>query len=194
MDSKLQYLFGAGYRKWTCSTGGYYAFITPDLIMRKICDLADEHFHGLKDKVIWDMFSGIGTDGIRLAERAGKVICTEINYSTYADLQKNSKDIDNVETYNADCCKFSTKCDIVYFDPPWGNTYRSGEPFDFNKIRLGAVTVAELAKQVYGGDGMIIKSPVTCNTFEELFTDQVIYTFTFTQQKLKFLFVMPRAN
>jgi predicted RNA methylase len=194
MDSKLQYLFGFGFRKWHCTSGNYYAYVTPHLIISKISDLADEHFHGLGDKVIWDMFAGIGTDGIRLAQRAGKVICTEINPTTYIDLQKNSVDIDNVESYNVDCCKFTTKCDIIYFDPPWGDTYRSGEPFNFNDIRLSTgTTVAELAKSAYNGIGMIIKSPITCNTFEELFADETIYTFTFTQQKLKFLFIIGGA-
>lgn len=192
---KLHYLLGDNYRNWSCSDTQYHSYITPDVIIRKIIELAKEHYQGLTDKVVWDMFAGIGSDGLRLAYHAGKVICTEIDESRFRDLTENYtvSGCNNVELIHGDCTNLRQpiRCDIVYFDPPWGDTFRSGAPFDFKDVILSNGTcVLDLAKEVHRKDNMIIKVPLTCNTFEEAFDDQDIQRiFTFTQQKLKFLFV-----
>lgn len=85
-DSKLNYLLGEEHYKWTYTEDDYLSFITPNIIIDKIIDLAKEHFNGLNDKVLWDMFSGIGSDGLRFASHAGKVICSEIDKDRYNDL------------------------------------------------------------------------------------------------------------
>lgn len=202
-QSKLCYLLGHNYGLWTCHDPDYYSFITPKIIIDKIIELADEHFNGLRDKVVLDMFAGIGCDGIRFAKHAGKVICTEINPDTFKDLEQNVKTMNmyNVETHNIDCCDYldsgTSRFNIVYFDPPWGDTFRSGEPFDFRNIyvkktdqrSLPAMSVLHLAQKVSMNHHLIIKAPISSDSFERLFGDRVSEIFTFTQQKLKFLIV-----
>ena len=192
VQSKLYYLLGNNYGLWKCNDADYYSFITPKIIIDKIIDLAKENFNGLSDKVIWDMFAGIGCDGLRIAKYAGKVICTELKEEHYADLAHNVQAMGmcNVETHLADCCKMTNTANIVYFDPPWGDSFRSGETFDFINVSLeDGTSVLNLAQAVSSDHHMIIKSPISSDSFEVLFGNRVIEVFTFTQQKLKFLFV-----
>jgi predicted RNA methylase len=190
-SSKLYYLLGTDYAQWTCNNPDYYNFITPNLTILKIIEVSKEFFDGLADKVIWDMFSGIGCDAVRFAAHAGKVICTEINPKTYADLAVNTSNKRNIEIRNADCCNLDINCNIVYFDPPWGDTYRSGEQFDFSAVILAdGRSVLSLAQEVSLNRNMIIKAPISSDSFEELFGDRIGAVLTFTQQKLKFLFIL----
>lgn len=200
-SSKLRYLLGADHKKWSFSDTVSLTYVTPDIIANKIIELADEHFHGLSDKVIWDMFAGIGADALRLSKFAGKVICTEINPVTFADLKENYSCCNsrNVDLINGDCSRYKgTPCDIVYFDPPWGDTFRSGVPFDFDDVVLeGDVSVLKLAKEMHDRHSIIIKSPILSDSFEKLFKECPMKIFTFTQQKLKFIFIAwstPRAH
>lgn len=196
-QSKLLYLLGQNYDSWQCHTDNYWSYITPDIIIQKIIEQAKEHFNGLSDKVIWDMFAGIGCDGLRLAHSAGKVICTEIDKKTHYDLVTNTKTFGvNAQPLLADCCiyKNTMQCNIVFFDPPWGDTFRSGETFDFKDVILNdGSSILDLLSTVSKNYDMIIKSPISSNSFESVLSDQNhrenIHTFTFTQQKLKFLFV-----
>lgn len=195
-QSKLYYLLGKDFALWQCSHSDYYSFITPQIIINKIIELSIEHFQGLSDKVIWDMFAGIGCDGLRFARHSGKVICTEINPDTYADLEHNvaAHDIENIKIYNKDCCskklQKSLMYNIVYFDPPWGDSFQSGEPFDFTDVKLADGTpILDLALKTSQQHHLIIKSPISSDSFEQLFGDRVTEVFTFTQQKLKFMFV-----
>jgi hypothetical protein len=195
----MQYLLGADYMQWQCSDPTYHSFITPKIIINKIIELSKEHFHGLSDKVIWDMFAGIGCDAIRLSRHAGKVIATELKEKTFRDLARNAQSGNIelpgscIEIYHADCCQMASggpDCNIVYFDPPWGSTFKSGEPFDFKDVILDDGTpVLDLADSVSENHSMIIKAPFNCNSFEDLFQDRVTEIFTFTKQKLKFLIV-----
>ena len=195
-NSKLYYLLDSNHNDWICSESDYLSYITPHVIIEKIIALAKEHFHGLNDKVIWDMFAGIGCDGLRLSTHAGKVICTEIKSETFNDLAKNTEKFGvNVEIYNTDCCTKSNdiRCNVIYFDPPWGDTFKSGEDFDFNQVILNDGTgVLDLLKQVSSKyDMLIIKSPISSTSFEKELSEYQdnMLVFTFTQQKLKFLLI-----
>jgi len=191
-ESRLYYLFGPEYQTWKCSDDSYYSFITPMIIIDKIIELSKEHFLGLDDKVIWDMFAGIGCDGLRFAKHTGKVIMTEVRPDTYQDLKQNTvaSGLSNVEIYNRDCCTTDIPCNIIYFDPPWGDSFQSGEPFCFDNVLLpNGKPILELAKELAKHHCLIIKSPISSDSFEDLFPTQVTEVFTFTQQKLKFLFV-----
>lgn len=193
LQSKLYYLFGPTYSEWDYSNTDYLSYVTPKIIIDKIIELAKEYYQGLNDKVIWDMFAGAGCDAIRLARHSGKVICTEIDSDTYRCLEQNIKTRDqpNIEIYNKDCCDMiNTQCNIIYFDPPWGDTFRSGKDFDFNDVILNnGMTVLKLAKDLSTQHHLIIKSPISSDSFEQVFGDRVVAIFTFTQQKLKYLFV-----
>jgi predicted RNA methylase len=198
-SSKLYYLLGPDYRYWSCGNDQYHSYVTPYIIMQKIIELAKEHYLGLSDKVIWDMFAGIGTDGLRFALQTGKVICTEIDYNRFKDLKQNYSVLgcNNVTLINGDCCNYiDTNCDIIYFDPPWGDTFRSGLDFDFSDVMLSnGNCVVDIALEMHKKHNMIIKAPIMCDTFENIFEDSCIQRiFTFTQQKLKFLFVSQSNN
>lgn len=193
-ESRLYYLFGPEYQNWKCHDSKYYSFVTPMIIIDMIIELAKEHFLGLDDKVIWDMFAGIGCDGLRFAAHTGKVIMTEIVPETYQDLLDNAKalKLSNVEMHNLDCCSADIPCNIIYFDPPWGDSFHSGETFCFENVSLpNGQSILELAKRLAKHHYLIIKSPISSDSFEELFQSQIAESFTFTQQKLKFLFIRP---
>ena len=194
-SSKLKYLFGD--EEWSCSDD-YLSFVTPrclgDLIVRKTA----ERYVNISQYVIWDMFGGIGTDASRFACVAGKVLCTEINPETYKHMITNCKRFSwsNVDCQNADCIYMLLQsppcCDLVYFDPPWGDTFKSGQAFNFEDVKLREnMNIMELAKIVYETYGnMIVKVPYTCTSFERMFEAQSIdCIYTCSQQKLKFLFI-----
>jgi 16S rRNA G966 N2-methylase RsmD len=189
-SSKLKYLFGDLQLEFP---EAYLSFVTPKNVSDTIIQLAQEHFD-LTDKIIWDIFAGIGTDSIRFADVSNKVYCTELNENTYKVLCKNTSNKDNIMCRNIDsttCINMHPydQCDIVYFDPPWGSTYdKSATEFDFNNVKINNLTVPQLALQLHSQADLIIKSPVISNSFEDIFGSN-IDTFLFTQQKLKFLFV-----
>jgi 16S rRNA G966 N2-methylase RsmD len=196
-SSKLKYLFGHEGDVWSCSDE-YLSFVTPctlgDMIVRKTA----EKYRDLSQCVIWDMFGGVGTDASRFARVAGKVICTEINPNTYGHLLANYKRFawKNVECLQADCIftMFNTppRCDIVYFDPPWGETFKSGQPFNFEDVKLREnINIMELAMMVYERYGnIIVKVPYTCDSFERHFdADAIDSIYTCSQQRLKFIFI-----
>ena len=137
MSSRLIYLLGSQHKQWKFSEC-YLNYITPEIVANVVISTAIEYFDGLVDKVIWDMFAGIGTDAIRLAVVSGKVICTEINKNTFEDLQYNvqSNKLENIQLLYGNCFDFIKKidCNIIYFDPPWGSTFQSGSDFDFSTV------------------------------------------------------------
>ena len=96
----LKILFGEDSNKWSYDDDNLF-LITPFYISKKIAELANSIFnnnnylsfdkdHSLNkdDLLIWDMFSGIGTDSLQLAEYF-KIITTELNTNTYQLLVKN---------------------------------------------------------------------------------------------------------
>ncbi len=194
MSSRLTYLLGSQHEQWKYSEP-YLAFITPEIIANVVIAAAVEYFDGLVDKVVWDMFAGIGTDAIRLARVSGKVICTEINKDTFEELESNTRtmDMDNMKLLCGDCADFisSIDCDIIYFDPPWGDTFQSGMDFDFSNVILNnGKSVLELVKDIQKKGHIIIKSPFSSDSFEKILNpDDIIGISAFRQQKLKFIFV-----
>jgi hypothetical protein len=186
---KLKYLFG---EKDMACEDSYLSFVTPNGVSDIIVQQAQEHFD-LGDKIIWDLFAGIGTDSIKFAELSQKVHCTELNPQTYQHLCENTKQYDNITTYKGSCVDYidRLKPHIIYYDPPWGPTYKSGGAFDFNDVLIGTDTVPQLALKLLKGAHLIIKAPITSNSFEEILGPD-IDVFTFTQQKLKFIFATSR--
>lgn len=192
-SSKLLYLFGPDYTDWSYESE-YLMYATPHIISVEITKAANKQFN-LHKKVVWDMFAGIGTDSLKFGEKAGYMIATESNPETFANLTKNVEHFrtkKNIEIHNIDCCKFTDTGDVnlIYFDPPWGDSFKSGNMFDFRSVNLdNGKNVVELAQDMQAKYPMIIKSPAMSDTFEEIFADNIIRIFTFPQQKLKFIFV-----
>jgi predicted RNA methylase len=152
---------------------------------------------GLNDKVVWDMFAGIGTDSIRLARHAGKVIATEINKETFNCLKKNTETsgLKNLQIVNRDCCEYkqdqNQSPDVIYFDPPWGDTFQSGQPFSFSDVSLtNGCNVIDLLKNVqarYSEAYLLIKAPYMCDIEKFIAEESVLAISSFSRQKLKYV-------
>lgn len=90
--------------------------------------------------LLWDMFGGIGTDSIYLS-RYFNVIVTEIDKTVHDLSVKNVRTFNktNINLVNDNCINMIGKINpsVVYFDPPWGNTYKSRtKNFDFNEVYI----------------------------------------------------------
>ncbi|MCI7790874.1 MAG: 23S rRNA (uracil(1939)-C(5))-methyltransferase RlmD [Lachnospiraceae bacterium] len=101
-----------------------------------------------KETVI-DAYCGIGTIGMAMAPKAGKVLGIELNRDAVKDAKANAKrnNINNIHFVAADATEYMTqmsengaKADVVVMDPP-----RSGSTEEF----IQAVSVLSPAKVVY---------------------------------------------
>jgi len=188
VKSRLTYLFGPTDGATWYYRPHYLSYITPDIVAKNVFFIADDIFNGLSDKVVWDMFAGIGTDAIRLSQMCGKIVATEICQTTYGELQQNInvRNIKNITTICGDCFKHvdSVHADIVYFDPPWGEQFHTGQKYEFSQ------DILELALKVHQRAHLIIKAPFNSSSFERLFTTaETLATTAYRQPKLKFLFI-----
>ena len=94
-------------------------------------------------KVIFDPFAGIGLDIIAISQflpNGSTIIGTEIHDETYEALLNNVSKVqlaNNGTTFimkNMDCQELlidNIKVDLLYLDPPWGETYVTDKEFDF---------------------------------------------------------------
>jgi hypothetical protein len=158
---------------------------------------------------LWDMFGGIGTDSIHLS-RYFNVITTELDRKTHAALQFNLKvhQLNNVNAINDNCLNWIRvlRPDVIYYDPPWGESYRpKTKNFDFNQVYLQYPSTAndeypcltkyincvELAKYLFENvsSDMIIKAPLNSMTFERVFREHIVYVQRYQHKNLKFLFL-----
>ena len=201
-ESKLCYIYGPHYTQWSYDPD-YIIYPTPWIISNQVARSADERFK-LSNKVVWDMFAGIGTDALKFGERTGKVICIEIDDDTFHHLQVNVAQFNNkgnMSLLHEDCLNFleknqnlSSVVDIIYFDPPWGPSFKTGQPFDFTDVTLqNGMNITDLALRVQQSCHMIIKSPILSSTFDQLFAKDIVRIYSFTQQKLKFLIVSKKT-
>jgi 16S rRNA G966 N2-methylase RsmD len=142
------------------------------------------------------MFAGIGTDTLRMASHAGRVLATEINPETFACLLKNTINESNIEVFNRDCCSclnMNFQPDVIYFDPPWGESYKTGQSFSFTGVLLSngqEITVLfEKVRKCFPDASFIIKTPFLCDFEKNLNEDDIKYILTFSRQKLKYIFI-----
>lgn len=165
---------------------------------------------------IWDMFGGIGTDSIYLSKYFN-IFTTELDILIYNNLLQNIRthNIKNINAINDNCISLLNiiKPDIVYFDPPWGDTYKPKiKNFDFSNVfidcpnncttdknsALGGsndivkyINCIDLIKYVFNNitRKIIIKSPINSYTFDTLFKHNIFYIQRFQHKNLKFLFI-----
>lgn len=151
---------------------------------------------------IWDMFGGIGCDSRSILEQypSCHLITTEYNPEIFKMLQHNLQAFNQSIWYahNCDCVDhlknikmgLAPKPDIIYFDPPWGETFVSGEIFDFNNLKLpNGHMVMELFREILEiCPNVVVKLPVLTDTFEIEFENQFRKVSIYRQQKLKFIF------
>jgi 16S rRNA G966 N2-methylase RsmD len=197
-DKKLYYLFGEKYELWE-KVDKFLTYVTPYSVSQMVASLAKENYK--KSKVLWDMFSGIGSDYVNFAEHF-TMIGTEIDEEIFKCLSSNVQLSNHSEKniiINADCCKAESdiNADIVYFDPPWGSDFVSGEDFDFNKVKLDSndQSVMNLAERIVEKyTNVIIKSPISSNSFDLKFKDRIRKRYLFSKQKIKFLFLSNKSE
>lgn len=94
---------------------------------RKLYKIAVDAFHNIEDKVIVDAYSGTGTIGMILSEKAKKVYAIEVVKSATEDGKKTAGEnkIENIEFINGpveekleELINSGAKVDAVIFDPP----------------------------------------------------------------------------
>lgn len=194
----LRILFGEDYQRWSW-VHEQLPYTTPAYIAEKVADLACDFYSNKSNQepVIWDMFAGLGSDTIYFAKKDFFVYATEISPTIYDLLEKNIEEFqlkDRILPFQSDCvAKLSTiSADLVYFDPPWGESFNPEEEFDFTDVKLNNGTgVVDLLKRVHTEktQNIVIKAPLKCNTFEELDFLSVKRTYIFRKHHVKFLFV-----
>lgn len=192
----LKILFGKDYKDWSW-VSEQLPYTTPFYIAEKVASLVYK-FYGSKNKepVIWDMFAGLGGDAIPLANKGCKVYCTEINPRIFNLLNKNVEShglTTEIQTFRTNALdKLNTlEADIIYFDPPWGESFNPYVEFSFKNIKLdNGQNIIDLLKRISQNKtkNIIIKSPLNCNTFESLDFIQIKKTFVFPKHNLKFFF------
>jgi tRNA G37 N-methylase Trm5 len=196
--SRLHYLLGDEQFHLEYPSLVYLDFITPAELFSVIIKHVNIQIGGLANKVVWDMFAGIGTDSIRLASVAGKVISTELNPETYACLVKNIKAADVpaiIECHNADATeiKFKSEPDVIYFDPPWGDDFKSGQPFSFETVHLSngknVMDVYRSLRENYKEAYFIVKAPYMCDMESDIPEHELLCILSFRRQKLKYYLI-----
>ena len=193
-ESGLKYLFGSEYRRWVYETP-YLMYVTPECVTSRIMSIIAREYALTPLSVTWDMFAGIGTDSIELSKYSS-VIATEINPETHKHQETNlaTFGVTNVTSILSDCTdmidRLNASVNLIYFDPPWGETFRTGYDFDFSQVKLSnGKEVVNLAQEVQNKitRNIVIKSPITSCTFDILFESDIALIYTFPQQKLKFI-------
>ena len=198
MSRKYEYLFGPTHQSWKFPMD-YLSYVTPYTVSVKIGQIADRIFKlSDKDRIVFDMFSGIGTDSVALSKYCKGIVCTEIVPERFEMLEHNIKlgnHLCTISKYNQDCCVDvdpSHNISVVFFDPPWGKTFMSGHDFKFEGLTLdNGQDIIGLATNMLDKYGMmIIKSPIKCESFDQAFSDNIIASYSFPKQRLKFLFLV----
>lgn len=176
-----EYIYGPDHAKWSYPSD-YLRFSTPYEIREAVSQRALEIFPATTS--IWDMFAGVGADTVSLMSKfpEAHVVATEKNPEIYKHLIKNIPESNAICTDCRDALDRLT-ADLIFFDPPWGDHFRSGVNFEFDQetIDLLSKTIDKL-----GQVGVIVKCPYMCQTFEREFKDMIKVTIKFPQQKLKF--------
>ncbi len=188
------YLFGPEYYMWSYSRD-YLSYVTPYDVSNKIAELADKQWN-LSDQVIFDMFAGIGSDAVSLSNKAKSIVCTEIVPERFTMLKSNIKMANqkcDITIYNQDCCidLDNDTISLVFFDPPWGKTFISDTKHSFTGLKLdNNECILDLAQRMLNKYGkMIIKSPIKCDSFNDMFKTNIVSSYCFPKQKLKYFFL-----
>jgi len=169
----LKILFGSEYQKWSW-VPSQLPYTTPAYIAEKIANLAQSYYGN--ELIIWDMFAGLGSDTYHFVKSGGFIVyATELSPLIYELLLKNltaMQVMDKVHTYEGDCSQFIEKiqADIIYFDPPWGESFNSETDFDFHQVTLSnGKNVIDLLREICEKKcHVIIKAPLLCSTFDNL--------------------------
>lgn len=215
-DLGLQILFGDQWHEWSILED-QLSYVTPKYISEKVAQLA-QHYFGAKSHHCWDMFGGMGMDAVNFAEFFDVVLVTEIDPRIFECQSENVSRFGmkgNIRAECIDCVQalenpsLVSGVDLVHFDPPWGDSFRTGQEFYFEDVYLtttasqgevlsetsGKVPIMELLDKVYQNvPRMILKSPIKCHSFERWAASQkpparVLQVCEFPTHKLKYLYI-----
>ena len=216
----LKILFGKQYDKWYWIQE-QLSYTTPVYIAEKIADLVKRLYKientVLNNKIkVWDMFAGLGVDSVCLGLEGFEVHGTELSSEIYELFKNNIKSFGcSIIPYHSDCLKKLSEIgessfgenndigiskfgfDIVYFDPPWGESFNSNKLFDFTEVTLSnGIFIIDLLKEIYTKytQNIVIKSPLKCNTFENLDFIKIKRIIIFRKHHLKFIFTQSNRN
>ena len=192
-------LFGDNYANWCYPHDKFLTYVTPQKVSIKMAELIYQRYN---PKYIWDMFAGIGSDSVHLATKthAKLITATEIESDVFKCLRKNVKEYLQIKPVQTDNTKYKYKKNkantVIHYDPPWGDKFRPGKPFDFDQVKLGddqlPITdiISNLLSQGY--KAVIVKSPLLSNTIEDRFSDRIdkdTDVIKFAQNKLKYIII-----
>lgn len=119
-DDKL--LCNIGNYKYLISINSFYQI--NNNVTKKMYDLIKKYANSTKDDIIYDLYCGVGTIGIYLANDALKVYGIEINNEAIENAKQNKmiNNITNIEFICGDCNKYTNtikeKPSIIVVDPP----------------------------------------------------------------------------
>lgn len=215
----LKILFGPKYWLWSFDESKL-SFVTPYILSKQISKFAyflySQIFQISKsDNILflWDMFGGIGTDTVYLSQYFN-IITTENDPQVFEILSKNIREfrLNNVNLIMDNCLSGLGKIrpDIIYYDPPWGESYKSKiKNFDFNQVYIDfppikndpvpqlikRVSCIDLVKYLYEhvSKNIIIKSPLNSNSFERVFPDSIQHIYKYPNKNLKFIFLVDQV-
>jgi 16S rRNA G966 N2-methylase RsmD len=124
--------------------------------------------------------------------------------------KREASDVSEIEAFNEDAIVklrergFINRIDLIYFDPPWGNSFKTGEPFNFEAITLTTYLngrpveqniIALLDSLFNYVDKIIIKSPILSDSFERWALKRnatILQICEFPTHKLKYIFISGR--
>jgi len=206
----LQILFGDDWEKWNYLQS-QLSYVTPCYISSKVAQLA-HHYYGktIQNTVLWDMFGGLGMDAINFSKFFNTVV-TEIDPKVFLILKENIKTFTHIEDNYIKICainedslvklndkSFMKKINVIFFDPPWGISFKTGEPFDFENITINnnanlQINILILLDKIYQKvPNIIIKSPILSDSFEKWALKKsinILQICEFPTHKLKYIFI-----
>lgn len=225
----LTMLFSEGASKWSYPDN-FLQMVTPVIISREVGRCIHEILHDIlhgereegegegggsgKGVELVDMFGGIGTDIISMAQIMGPAYryrVFELKETTYMHLVNNihTFNMHRVIRWNVGSCITElggeergkgAKC--YYIDPPWGPSYVSGmSDFRFEDVYVDGdtdvITLTDRILQLDECELVVVKSPKTSMSFERMCSERgfvLEHVMGFDFKNLKFLFIRPKKS
>ena len=196
----LQLLFGQNHDDWQY-TESILSSVTPRMVSEKVAEICHQIYQtthpAQTPQTLWDPFGGTGLDTVSFSKYYD-TITTELDAELFECLRQN------VTRFHASDHRYEVLCadatvyrptrtvDLIYLDPPWGETFRTGEVFDLMQIKLQNQTsvmdyIEDLRQHVT--KNMIIKSPIKNDNFREVWGDRVKWEVQFEKFRLKFFYL-----